>query len=79
VLPGFVTPGADALSATVTLTVIYVMVATLIHAGIVTLAGAARGLLYDPARERVVRRVLAVALALVAVWFAIASQADLPA
>ena len=62
-----------------TLTVIYVMVATLIHAGIVTLAGAARGLLYDPARERVVRRVLAVALALVAVWFAIASQADLPA
>ena len=79
VLPGFVTPGADALSATVTLTVIYVMVATLIHAGIVTLAGAARGLLDDPARERVVRRVLAVALALVAVWFAIASQADLPA
>ncbi len=79
VLPGFVTPGADALSATVTLTVIYVMVATLIHAGIVTLAGAARGLLDDPARELVVRRVLAVALALVAVWFAIASQADLPA
>jgi threonine/homoserine/homoserine lactone efflux protein len=79
VLPGFVTPGAGVLAATVTLTLIYVAVATLIHAGIVTLAGTARGLLENADRERFVRRALAVALALVAVWFAIASQADLPA
>jgi threonine/homoserine/homoserine lactone efflux protein len=79
VLPGFVLPGPDALTATVTLTLIYVAVATLIHAGIVTLAGAARGLLENADRERFVRRALAVALAMVAVWFAIASQADLPA
>jgi threonine/homoserine/homoserine lactone efflux protein len=79
VLPGFVLPGADALTDTVTLTLIHVAIATLIHAGIVTLAGAARGLLESPDHERLVRRILAVALALVAVWFAISSQAGLPA
>jgi threonine/homoserine/homoserine lactone efflux protein len=79
VLPGFVLPGGGALTATVALTLIYVAIATLIHAGIVTLAGAASGLLENPERERLVRRVLAVALALVAVWFAISSQAGLPA
>ncbi len=78
VLPGFVTAGEGALAATVTLTLIYVAIATLIHAGIVTLAGAARGLLENPVRERRVRRALAVALALVAVWFAITSRAGLP-
>ena len=77
VLPGFVPSGADALAATVTLTLIYVVIATLIHAGIVTLAGAARILLENPDRERRVRRSLALALALVAVWFAIASQPGL--
>jgi threonine/homoserine/homoserine lactone efflux protein len=79
VLPGFVAPGTDALTATVILTLIYVVIATLIHAGIVTLAGAARGLLENPDRERRVRRVLAAALALVAVWFVVASRTGLPA
>jgi threonine/homoserine/homoserine lactone efflux protein len=70
VLPGFVTPGGPVLAETVILSLAYVIVATLIHGGIVTLAGAARELLEDPRREAIVRRALSVALALIAVWFA---------
>lgn len=70
VLPGFLDPGAQVLAETLTLTLIYVAVATAIHAGIVTAAGTARIWLEDPAREQTVRRVLSVALALVALWFA---------
>lgn len=69
VLPGFVSPGSHILGQTITLSMVYVIIATTIHASIVTAAGAARIWLEDPDRERVVRRILSVALALVAVWF----------
>ena len=46
----------------------YVAVATGVHAGIALAAGQARQVLTDPRQERVVRRVLSVALAGVAVW-----------
>lgn len=75
VLPGFTDPGAPVLGETLTLTAAYVAVATLIHAGIVTLAGSANALLGDPGRSRVVRRVLSGALALVALWFFWSSRA----
>ncbi|NAZ37836.1 LysE family translocator [Rubellimicrobium sp. CFH 75288] len=68
VLPGFVDPGAPVLGQTLWLTAGYVLVATAVHAGIVLLAGQARRLLLDPARERRARRALSVALALVALW-----------
>ncbi|MBC7676648.1 MAG: LysE family translocator, partial [Rhodoferax sp.] len=51
-----------------TLTAIYVGVATAVHGGIVTAAGAARDWLADPAREATVRRVLSLALVGVAAW-----------
>ena len=70
VLPGFINPAAPVAPQTATLTAIYVGVATAIHALIVVLAGALKPLLTDPARERIVRRALAVLLALVAIWFA---------
>ena len=70
VLPGFVTSGEAVLMQTLVLSGVYVAVATLIHAGIVTAAGSVQTLLDDPRRNLIVRRVLAVALALVAVWFA---------
>ena len=70
VLPGFVSPDGHLLGQTITLSLIYVAIATAIHASIVTAAGAARIWLQNPERERFVRRVLSVALALVAVWFA---------
>ncbi len=70
VLPDFIRPPMPVLAATLTLSLIYVLVATLIHAAIVTGAATARRWLTDPARERLVRRVLSAALALVALWFA---------
>lgn len=70
VLPGFVPPQGSVLTATVTLSMIYVAVATAIHAAIVTLAGLARPLLEDAGKRLFVRRILAVLLAMIAVWFA---------
>lgn len=70
VLPGFVSATSDVLAQTLLLSGTYVIVATVIHAGIVTAAGGVRTLLDDPVRNRLVRRVLALTLAGVAVWFA---------
>jgi threonine/homoserine/homoserine lactone efflux protein len=70
VLPTFLDPVAPGLEGTLTLSMIYVAVATAIHGLIVTLAGAARSVLEDPGRSRVLRRVLAAALAAIALWFA---------
>ena len=70
VLPGFISPGADVMAQTLVLSLTFVTVATAIHITIVTLAGSLRPFLEDPGKRLVVRRVLAVALALVAVWFA---------
>jgi threonine/homoserine/homoserine lactone efflux protein len=70
VLPTFVDAGRPVLAQTLTLTATYVAIATFVHAGIVVAAGALQPVLNEPARERVVRRVLAMLLALVAAWFA---------
>lgn len=70
VLPTFTTGQGPILSETLILSLIYVSVATAVHAGIVTLAGWARVWLTDPARERRVRRLLSLMLACVALWFA---------
>lgn len=70
VLPGFLPVGAGPAQA-VTLSAVYVGVATAVHLAIVALASLAQLVLDDPARSRVLRRVLAVALAGVAVWFAL--------
>ncbi|HQU69290.1 MAG TPA: LysE family translocator [Albidovulum sp.] len=75
VLPGFTDPGAPVLGETLILTAAYVAVATLIHAGIVTLAGSANALLGDPGRSRMIRRALSASLALVALWFFWSSRA----
>lgn len=69
VLPPFLPEGAGAVDA-VALSAIYVTVATLIHAAIVTLAGLAAPLLANPVRRRRVARALSLMLAGVAVWFA---------
>lgn len=72
VLPRFIDPAADVLRQTLTLTLVYVVVATLVHAAIVALAGRLRPFLEGP-NERVARRVMAVLLVLVAVWFAVST------
>lgn len=50
--------------------VLYVGVATAVHAAIVTMAAQLRPWLVEGPRHRLVRRILAVVLALVAVWLA---------
>jgi threonine/homoserine/homoserine lactone efflux protein len=72
VLPPFLSPAAPALPQTLTLSALYVGVATLVHAAIVLFAGGAARLLTDKAQERRLRRLGAAALAGVALWLALA-------
>ena len=69
VLPTFLDADRPVLSQTMTLTAIYVGVATIVHALIVLLAGTLEPFLNDPRRERIARRVLSSLLAAVALWF----------
>lgn len=70
VLPGFVVPSSHIPSQTITLSLTYVAAATFIHLSIVTASAQAQRLLQDPRRSLIIRRALAVALAMVAIWFA---------
>ena len=70
VLPTFIESGRPPLLQAISLTAIYVAVATVVHAGIVVLAGSLEPVLSNPAREQLVRRVLSALLAGVALWFA---------
>jgi threonine/homoserine/homoserine lactone efflux protein len=74
VIPGFVrydSGGAGLLLQIARLGAIYVAIATVIHAGIVLLAGQLRPFLVSEGRRhRLVRRMLALALVLVAAWLA---------
>jgi threonine/homoserine/homoserine lactone efflux protein len=67
VLPSFLHEG-DGIRDALLLSAIYVGVATLIHAGIVTAAGSAQGWLSQPSRVRGARRGMAVALLGVVAW-----------
>lgn len=68
VLPTFLDPARPLLGQTLALSAVYVTVATLVHSGIVTLAGALTAFTQKPGREIATRRVLSSLLALVAVW-----------
>jgi threonine/homoserine/homoserine lactone efflux protein len=68
VLPTFVDPSRSLVGQTITLSVVYVAVASLVHGTIVLLADAARPLLEDERRSTLVRRALALVLACIALW-----------
>ena len=70
VLPTFIVADRPVLSQTITLTAIYVAVATGIHALIVVLASRLEPLLSDARIEGIARRALSTLLAAVAIWFA---------
>jgi threonine/homoserine/homoserine lactone efflux protein len=74
ILPPFVNPQNVVLWQTIALSTIYVLIATTIHVVIVSLAGAARPFLENPKRNRLVRRILSGALAVIAAWFAFSSS-----
>jgi len=74
VLPEFIRPGAGSvMSQTLALSVVYVTIATAIHAGIVALAGSLQSMVAASNSRRMIRRLLALALVIIAVWFALAT------
>ncbi len=75
ILPEFIQIGRGSLvSQTVLLSAIYVAIATAVHLVIVLLAGSLQGMIETPEKRRWVRKGLAVALAGIAVWFALSTQ-----
>jgi len=74
ILPGFIDPARAIAPQTVLLTMLYVALATAIHLTVVALAGTAQRQLADPGRQRQARRVFAVMLAAVAIWFLLATR-----
>jgi threonine/homoserine/homoserine lactone efflux protein len=68
VLPTFVDAARPLVSQTVSLSLIYVAVATLVHGTIVLLADAARPWLEDEGRSTIVRRALSLLLVVIAIW-----------
>lgn len=78
ILPAFVNPAASVLAQTMALTVAYVGVATVIHFLIVVLATEARKFFDKPRQVVLVRRLLSLMLAGVAVWFALSTGGTAP-
>jgi threonine/homoserine/homoserine lactone efflux protein len=75
VLPEFTRPDAGSvMSQTLALSAIYVAIATIIHAGIVGLAGSLQPKIAASGGRRLVRRLLALALVGIAIWFALATR-----
>lgn len=74
VLPTFVDEARDVEAQAVTLSAVYVAIATAVHVIIVLLAGAARPWLEDERRSMLVRRALSVLLVGIAVWLLIATR-----
>jgi threonine/homoserine/homoserine lactone efflux protein len=71
VLPEFLDRGAGRIATqTLTLSAIYVAIATLIHAGIVLSASRLRAIIVKPAQVRLIRHALALALVVIAIWLA---------
>jgi len=76
VLPTFLDDTRPLASQAVTLSLVYVAIATAVHTSIVLLADRARGWLLDERRSSSVRRAMAVLLAAIALWlFATTRQA----
>jgi len=69
-LPNFIDVTRPVVGQAVALSVVYVAIATVIHASVVTLAGVALPLLEDRRRKQIIRRILSLALAAVAFWLA---------
>lgn len=75
VLPDFIQIGKGSVAAqTLMLSAIYVGIATAIHLIIVLLASQLQSVIATPGLRRTVRRVLAVLLAAIAVWFALSTS-----
>jgi threonine/homoserine/homoserine lactone efflux protein len=74
VLPTFVDDARPVIGQALTLSLIYVTVATLVHGTIVLLADAARPWLEDERRSTLVRRVLSLLLLVIAIWLLLTTR-----
>jgi threonine/homoserine/homoserine lactone efflux protein len=74
VLPSYVAPDIAFAPQTFLLSASYVTIATVIHIAIILLAGAAHGWLSSGQRQRNVRRLFAVLLAVIALWFLVSTR-----
>jgi threonine/homoserine/homoserine lactone efflux protein len=74
VLPQFVNPAQPLLAQLITLTALYVGVATTVHAAIALLAGSFTRFFADPVWSKRLGRIFAVLLAAVAIWFFFAME-----
>lgn len=70
ILPRFTSPEKDITVQAITLTLSYVFIATVIHILLVLLASRAKNLFDTPKLNKIIRRVLSLALVIVAIWFA---------
>lgn len=73
VLPTFVMAGQPTVPQVLVLSAVSVVIATLVHGLIVMFAASLKPFLTDPARTRSTRRIMALLLAGVAVWFGLTS------
>lgn len=73
VLPAYITQSAPVAPQTALLSASYVAIATFVHLAIVALAAQAHGWISTGNRARIVRRVFAVLLAIIAIWFLMSS------
>jgi threonine/homoserine/homoserine lactone efflux protein len=72
VLPEFIRPdGGSIMRQTLILSVIYVAIATAIHATIVALAGSLQSVIVTAGNRLIIRRGFAIALVGIAIWFAL--------
>ena len=74
VLPQFVNPIQPLLTQLITLSALYVGVATVIHAAIAMLAGSFNSFFADRAKARMLGRVFALLLVAIAIWFFYATE-----
>ena len=74
ILPTFVDPSKTVVGQTVLLSILYVIIATIVHMSIVMLAGTAQPLLEDHRYRVIFRRVMALVLIGLAIWFGVASS-----
>lgn len=70
VLPLFLDGADQGMSPRLLLTAVFVVIATVVHGGLVVGAASLRDVLASATRERSIRRAASVMLALVALWFA---------
>lgn len=74
ILPKFISPSPGIFLQTIILTLIYVLIATLIHGAIVAMAGYTYRFISKPKRMSILSKVFSGLLAGIAIWFAISTH-----